>query len=235
MRAASPALLVLGVLLSAAASAAGSPQSAQAVVRPTEQIKTGFKTYSLFLICNPGWLHPSSGTPQTKWLYQSFQDFGRAIGDDNLAVWFWRSPEKQEGFAADPDNVDVERSARFCRAWHLTPSAGPHLVVTSTYPDERNLAAAQPQQSAVFALGNMADSQISSLLSKLTDQLLLSGKVGNVESASGTATNQDPSPLWVRLLGAVQKTINNFGCAWTFKIDAGAVKADLHSCSTRPE
>lgn len=217
------------------AAAIGSAQATEVVVSPTEAIKAGYKTYSLFLICNPGWLQPDSGKPQTQWLYQSFQRFGRAIGDDNLAVWFWRSRKKENRFLADPDNVDLQRSARFCKAWHLTPSAGPHLVITSTYPDERKLASGMPDQSAVFELGNMADNQINDLLTKLTDQLLLSGKIEKGAVTPPQSQNQplNSSPLWVRLLGAVQQTINNFGCAWSFKIDAGAVKADLHSCTNK--
>ena len=230
-------LLVLAALLHPfAARAVASTQAKQEVAGPTDQIKAGFKTYSLFLVCNPSWLQPASGKPETQWLYHSFLNFGRAIGDDNLAVWFWRSPENKRSFPPDAENVDVERSARFCKAWHLTPSAGPQLVITSTYPDEKHLSSGLPDQSAVFELGNMADRQITDLLSKLTDQLVLSGKVDK-EKATGSSTASpaaDSSPLWVQLLSAVQKTINDFGCAWTFKIDAGAVKADLHSCATKP-
>src|SRR5438105_14081926 len=130
--------------------AAGWAQDAQVVVGPTEKIKQGYKTYSLFLICNPGWLHPATGTPETQWLYESFLQFGRAIGDDNLAVWFWRSPGNEKRFLPSADNVDLERSARFCKAWHLTPSAGPQLVITSAYPDERHLSTGIPERNAVF-------------------------------------------------------------------------------------
>jgi hypothetical protein len=229
-------LVVVALLYFPAAWTAAFSQRAVVLVGPTQQIKAGYKTYSLFLICNPGWLHPASGKSETQWLYDSFLNFGGAIGDDNLAVWFWRSPEKKKSFLPQAENVDVERSARFCKAWSLTPSQGPHLVITSTYPDEKHLSSGLPEKSAVFELGNMADSEIANLLSKLTDQLLLSGKVDK-EKATGSSSASpaaDSSPFWVGLLSAVQHTINTFGCAWTFKIDAGAVKADLHSCSTRP-
>jgi hypothetical protein len=177
-----------------------------------------FKTYSLFLVCNPLWLAPekSEGLRQ---LYQQFQDFGRTIGNDNLAVWFWISTSTGPDLVV-PQNVDVERSLRFCTAWKLTPSAGPHVVVTSAYPDESDLSPGLPKNSAVFELGNMSSKEISALLGKLTDELVEKGEV-------------QPVGPWVRLLAATQRTINRFGCAWSFKIDAGPVTANLRSCQTQ--
>jgi hypothetical protein len=126
--------------------------------------------------------------------------------------------------------VDVERSVRFCQAWKLTPSEGPHLVITSTYPDESHLSTGLPKDSAVYKLGDMAPPDISALLSKLTDELIASGKVAN---PAGASTPAPPAKLWVQLLTATQQMINTFGCAWSFKINAGPVSADLKSCKTR--
>jgi hypothetical protein len=230
--------VVFFTIVSATVAAAAAAQDAQELVKPTDQIRKGFKTYSLFLVCNPGWLQPQGAVPQTQFLYRSFLNFGHAIGDDNLAVWFWRHPLDAETSPAaqtsqeSADNVDVERSVRFCKAWRLKPSAGPHLVITSTFPNEQDLSRGLPKDAAVFELGNMNDVRITELLTKLTDQLLLSGKVEQPQPVA-TSQSSDSSPLWVRLLGVVQKSINDFGCAWTFKIDAGAVKADLHACQTK--
>ena len=157
-------------------------------------------------------------------LYQQFEIFGRTIGQDKAAVWFWISRR----FANDPalaENVDVERSVRFCQAWKLTPSEGPHLVVTTTYPDEANLSSGIPKGSAVYGLANMSSKEISDLLAKLTDELVEKGRVEPPPEAA-----RAPLALWVRLLDATQRTINSFGCAWTFKINAGPVNADLHAC-----
>ena len=198
-------------------------QTAVEVVSGTGKIPTNFKTYSFFLVCNPQWLVPekSGGLYQ---LYQQFETFGRTIGDDNAAVWFWKSKRS----AHDPalaENVDVERSVRFCKAWKLKPSEGPHLVVTTIYPDESDLSSGLPKGSAVYGLGNMSSKEISDLLVKLTDALVEKGRVDG-----SLATAAAPLALWVRLLDATQRTINNFGCAWTFKIEAGPVNADLHAC-----
>ena len=47
------------------------------------------------LICNPNRLTPmevgSSGTKEDLLsLYQQFEAFGQTIGQDNVAVWFWK-------------------------------------------------------------------------------------------------------------------------------------------------
>ena len=120
---------------------------------------------------------------------------------------------------------DGERSVRFCQAWKLKPTSGPHIVFLSTYPDENHLSSGLPKQSAVFALGAMKQSQISDLLGKLTDQLVLTGQV----VSTAPADPQQLSPF-VRLLQAVRQDINGFGCAWTFKVNAGPASADMHAC-----
>lgn len=200
------------------------------LVTVKQRIPKGYKTYSLFLICNPQWLDPSKNTGLYQ-LYEQFQNFGRAIGNDHVAVWFWKSSSYEHRDTALAQIVDVERSVRFCQAWKLTPSEGPHLVITSTYPDEANLSSGLPPDTAVYKLGDMSPTDISKLLATLTDQLIASGKVA---APAATATQPPPPPpsLWVRLLTATQQTINSFGCAWSFKINAGPVTADLKSCKS---
>lgn len=197
-------------------------QASVEVVSGTGRIPKNFNTYSLFLVCNPQWLVPGK-SGSLYGLYQQFENFGRTIGDENAAVWFWKSERR----ALDPtlaENVDVERGVRFCQAWKLKPSEGPHLVITTIYPDESNLSSGLPKGSAVYGLGNMSSTEISDLLAKLTDELVEKGRI------EGPLPAAAPLALWVRLLDATQRTINSFGCAWTFKIEAGPVNADLHSC-----
>jgi hypothetical protein len=200
------------------------PQAPVQLVTTKQAIPKNFKTYSLFLVCNPQWLDPAKNAGLLQ-LYRQFQSFGRAIGDDHAAVWFWKSDSYEHSDAGLAQIVDVERSVRFCQAWKLIPSEGPHLVITSTYPDEAHLSTGLPKDSAVYKLGDMAPRDISALLAKLTDELIASGKIDN----SGATT---VSKLWVQLLAATQQTINSFGCAWSFKINAGPVSADLKSCKT---
>jgi hypothetical protein len=198
-----------------------------AEVQKTGQIPKNFKTWSLFLVCNPKWLNSAAKEDQSNdlfQLYRQFQAFGETIGDDNVAVWFWKSRAFQLQTTSLVKNVDVERSVRFCQAWKLAPSTTPAVVVTSVYPDETNLGTGRPGNTAVYQLGNMKPQDISDLLAKLADHLLL-GK-SSVPAAPSDATPQ----LWVRLLQATQALLNEFGCKWTFNIDAGPVKADLKPC-----
>jgi hypothetical protein len=213
-----------------------SSQAAVALVSRTQAIPKGFKTYSLFLICNPLWLDPAKNSGLLQ-LYRQFLSFGRAIGDDQAALWFWNSSSFSSSDTELASIVDVERSVRFCKAWKLKPSEGPHLVITSSYPDEDELSAGLPANSAVYKLGDMTPTDISSLLAKLTDSLVETGKVpvaasGIPAPGAAIASMAPPDSLWVRLLTATQQTINGFGCAWSFKINAGPVSADLKSCKT---
>ncbi len=202
------------------------PQEVVQLVTTKQAIPKNFKTYSLFLICNPQWLDPSKNAGLLQ-LYRQFQSFGRAIGDDHAAVWFWKSDSYEHSDAALAQIVDVERSVRFCQAWKLTPSEGPHLVITGPYPDESHLSSGLPKDSAVYKLGDMAPPDISALLAKLTDELIANGRV---DSPAGAPPPVPPAKIWVQLLSATQQMINSFGCAWSFKINAGPVTADLKSC-----
>jgi hypothetical protein len=132
-------VLAIAVLASFAARRMSGMQ-ATAKVPDKEAIPKNFKTWSLFLVCNPKWLDPATNGIPTGLndLYRQFENFGRTIGDDNVAVWFWK-PSGKAG-APEARDVDVERSVRFCQAWKLKPSASPHVVVTSTYPDETHLS-----------------------------------------------------------------------------------------------
>lgn len=189
------------------------------MVKPTGKIpREHYKTWSLFLVCNPAWLSADKSKDLFS-LYHQFQNFGRTIGDDHLAVWFWKEPKS----ADDPNlnaNVDVERNVGFCKALQLKPSDSPHIIIMASYPDESNL----PKDFAAFQLGLMSPTDISSLLVKLADQLLLTGKVEPAQVA------EDQGRLWIRLLSAAQQVIGNFGCAWSLKVDTGVLSAELHSC-----
>jgi hypothetical protein len=251
-----PMLLFLAAFLTLEAVSAIHAQAFVEIIGRKEPIPFGYKTYSLFLICNPAWLDPSRSSGLTD-LFHQFQAFGRSIGDDQAAVWFWRTTVKKgwENTLVPTDVIDVERGTEFCKAWKLKPSDGPYLAVTTTRPDESNLTKGIPDGSAVFTLGAMNPSQISSLLAKLTDSLLLSGKVENslvATSSSAGSTGTDGSPanpsaehassttainpsaatsaLWIRMLSATQQIIGELGCTVSLKIDAGPLSADVKSC-----
>jgi hypothetical protein len=199
----------------------------QDVAKPshTEAIpRDDYKTWSLFLICNPRWM-ADDRTQDLAQLHKSFQAFGETIGRDNLAVWFWK--HRYDSSKTKLDDVDLERSSAFCSAYGLPPSHGPYIVVTSSYPDVSRPSGKLPPNSAWFELGAMKPSQISDLLARLADQLT-ANKMPQQDTGTPTAANL----AWdVRLLAAAQGLLNRVGCAWTFKIEAAGVSAEVQSCT----
>ena len=118
-------LLVLAVLGGSTLVAA---QEAVEMVSATDSIpRANFRTWSLFLVCNPEWLTPEKSQDLFH-LYREFSSFGRTIGDDNLAVWFWKSKERSDNPNL-AENVDVERSVRYCKALGLKPSEGSSSIM----------------------------------------------------------------------------------------------------------
>jgi hypothetical protein len=202
---------------------------AQAVaeVRSTGPIpQNHYKTWSLFLVCNQDWLAPEKSMDLYH-LYQQFGLFGRAIGADHLAVWFWKSDKR----ASDPklaDDIDLDRSMRFCKEFGLKPSSGPFVFVTTRYPDEMKTLSNEPispKDYAYFELAKMNPKDVSDLLLRLTDQLVIEGRIHDPSSEA-------EGGLWVRLLEVAQRAIGSFGCAWTFKVQTGLLTAELHACQS---
>ncbi len=216
-------VLVVGLLIRSADPAAG--QAAIELVGPIAQIpRDSYKTWSLFLVCNPDWVAPENSAGLLN-LYRRFTSFGDAIGRDNLAVWFWkhRLPVSDPRLA---ENVDIARSAEFCRALGIAPSRGPYLVVTTAYPD----VAAFPKERAIFQLGELQYADLAKLLNKLTDQLLLQGQVDAAAAPSIGAAQPKPS-LWIRLLEGARQSMIGFGCAVKLQIDTGLLSAELRGCT----
>ena len=226
-------LFTAALLIAEAAPSAG--QDSAELVNPTAQIPRGsYKTWSLFLICNPDWVGPEKSTDLAN-LYRRFKPFGDAIGRDNLAVWFWkrRIPVNDPRLA---ENVDVARSAEYCAALGRAPSQGPYLVVTTAYPD----VAAFPAERAIFELGGLQPAELAKLLNTLTDQLLLQGRVdAAIATAPGatppggavTAPAAPPPSLWIRLLEGTRQSLIGIGCTVKLQIDTGLLSAELRACT----
>lgn len=217
-----PRLLVAGAWVIAWTCPLMQAQATAELVGPMAEIpRERYQTWSLFLICNPDWV-ASSRSAELAHLYQRFRSFGDAIGRDNLAVWFW----KRRGDVNDPQlaaNVDVARSAEYCRVLGRAPSEGPYLVVTNSYPD----LAAFPAERAVFALGAAAPAELAKLLNTLTDQLLLQGRVSPASPAPGG----EPQSLWIRLLEGARQSLIGFACTVKLQIHTGLLTAELRACA----
>ena len=222
-------VLVLSLLLAHAGIALALPITAK-VIGPEPIPREGFTSWSLFLVCSPEWATVERSKDLAS-LYGRFIAFGDAIGDENVAVWFW----KKKGTLNDAklaENVDVARSAEFCRALKLRPSEGPFVVVTSAYPEVKDF----PKDRAVFALGALAPAELVKLFNKLTDELLLEGKVTPapapaVAAAPASASPPAASNFWIHLLESTRQSIIGFGCAVKLQISTGVVSAEVRGCA----
>lgn len=219
-------LVTIVVSMVAAVPSAGG-QARVELVETTPQIpRDSYKTWSLFLVCNPDWVAPEKSAELLN-LYRRFKSFGDAIGRDNLAVWFWkrRMPEGDPQLA---ENIDIARSVEFCRALGRAPSQGPYLVITDAYPD----IAAFPRERAIFELGGLQPPELAKLLNTLTDQLLLQGRVDAALAAErGAASSGQPtSSLWMRLLEATRQSLIGLGCAVKLQVSTGLLSAEVRAC-----
>jgi hypothetical protein len=118
----------------------------------------GYKSWSLFLVCNVKWLLKENEARMQD-LHEQFDAFGTTIGPEHLAVWF-----------ADPDDPRV---AKFCtnKNFKILPSKSPYVLVTTKYPDPNKA----PGDFLTLELGALSSAQITSSLGRLADQLLVTG------------------------------------------------------------
>jgi len=192
---------------------------AATIIYGPRPIPREFKSWSLFLICNPGWVVAEKDQQVSK-LYDRFLGFGWAIGRENSAVWFW----KRESPTISAQNVDVERSARFCKAYNLKPSRSPYLLITTTYPTEDS--AMSKVDHAIFELGKMTPEEVTDLLAKLTDDLLLKGRVQTQVPAPG------PS-IYARVVDELLSSAQSLNCKWSLKLITPLLTAESRPCEKR--
>jgi hypothetical protein len=183
------------------------PKSAEAIPRES------YKTWSLFLVCNPEWLLPASNE-RLKNLYDQFQAFGTAIGPDHLAVWFWKGKPNPSSprLAAD---LDVDRSTRFCRAYNLPPSHSPYVLVTSVYPDPDN---PQVPPNLLIEFGGRNPELISKNLAELSDQLVLKGL---------KTKTPDSKEYWATWFEAARASLKDVSDRVTVTINTSFLKVEV--------
>lgn len=202
------ALALIGLAVPGSAAQA---QDIQEVITPDMEISRGYETWSLFLICNPAWASPDA-YERIETMWRAFTGFGRAIGDDHLAVWFWRRAPRWGGEELVED-VDVERATRYCDLYDLLPSRSPHVLVTTSYPtlEERveeygtvELAGAEPGEITQFMI-SLADALYADDLARLDPQ---------------TET------FWFRLFEAIRAPIRRLGEDVAVTIESGPLKLE---------
>jgi hypothetical protein len=195
-----------------------------AVISSTGEIpKEDYKTWSLFLICSASWLADNRSADLAD-LYRRFQAFGEAIGDDHLAVWFWKEGIEQGGDAT-AENVDIRRAGQYCRALKLAPSQSPYLVVTKQYPDLANFP-----DKTVYKLGILDSTALGALLDRLTDGLVLAGTPDLAGAdAGGDGGGIAEVGFWIRFLESAQAALT-VPCGVSVEVDAGLFTGALRSC-----
>jgi hypothetical protein len=136
------------------------------VPHPEAIPKAHYKSWSLFLICNPSWIL-ANGDEGIGKLFRAYTAFGKAIGPDNLAVWFSDPP----GQVATTENTDIERMSHYCEKFGLLPSQTPQVVTTTRHPDDPDVDAGGK------IVANLNGDALNSAyaLTDLTDELLRTG------------------------------------------------------------
>ena len=203
----------------------GSRTSSQALAplyTPKTPIpKEPYKSWSLFLINNPQWVVAESNDKVRK-LYDQFEAFGRAIGRDHVAVWFWSQNIWQDSFYYKA--VDVIRSAAFCEKLKLAPSGGPYILVTTEYPgtglinDSSTFLPTGVQHFYTVSLNNKSADEVMQLLTRLADGIV-SNRLADLNTAS-----QDYWSGWQRTFEAIRDFLSNRQMTVTIKTPVSEIQ-----------
>jgi hypothetical protein len=194
-----------------------SGQEIQEAVR--EPIRIGFESWSLFVVCNQAWLHAENQEKLLN-LYHQFGAFGRVIGRKHLAVWFWKNHPKP-GMAL-ADYVDAERSSDYCAHFKLLPSEGPHILITTTYPD----LSVPVGNYFVLKLNDASSSDVTALLNKLSNQLVVTGL------NQTTLDSEQYWRAWQRNFEEIRKGAAGFIRRVTLTIDTKFFKIEIKGGSS---
>src|SRR5262245_54112914 len=183
----------------------------RATLEPTTEIPRSYKSWSLFLVCNPAWIVHNADKGINE-LFRQYKAFGDAIGPNHLAVWFWKKPAEP----ATADNTDIGRSSAYCAKYKLKPSETPQVLVTTKYPDDKD-----PGDHVVVRLNGLDAHDSALAITKLAHQLVATGL---------NQSELDASDKWRRLLAAVSSAISATGCYFnkvSFSFKTGAVDAEI--------
>jgi hypothetical protein len=189
-------------------------QAVAPLYTPKTPVPKGYKTWSLFLINNPHWVVAESND-KVKKLYDQFEAFGRAIGPDHVAVWFWSGNIWQDSFYYKA--VDVIRSAEFCEKLNLPPSGGPYILVTSEYPgtglinDESTFLPTPLKSYYTVSLNNKSADEIMQLLTRVADKIT-ANRLPDLNSG-----NEGYWSAWQRAFEAIRDFLSNRQMTVTIK------------------
>jgi hypothetical protein len=127
-------------------------------------------------------------------LHDRFQGFGRALGKDHAAVWFWtREPRTTKGNPRLVHDVDSKRNVAVCTKLNLDITQSPHVVVTRRYPDVNT----EIRPDIVLSLGSLPTRLMSEALERLAGQVI-SNRLDQAELDSAVGRR-----LWADALAQV--------------------------------
>lgn len=219
------ALVASLVVALAASPVTTAAQAAVALPLSEVPIPQGhYKSWSIFIICNPSWLLPQN-EQQLQELYDQFLAYGEAIGPDHAAIWFWSEKPRQPR----QGKLDTARNAYFCARLELAPSKSPYLVFTTHYPGAALLAdypATFPSMSDlqnhfVLSLDGASAANTTRVLSKLADKLVV-GKLNNV-----AVDSREYWSTWQTAYEGVRDEITGLVGRVTVTFDTGFVKTEV--------
>lgn len=208
--------IYLGLAIGPIIVLCSNAEAGAAVEVPRQQnIPHNYKSWSLFLVCNPSWVR-TEGDRGISDLYKVFKTFGEAIGPQNAAIWFW----KQKGRPAEA-NLDISRMSTFCEKYHVLPSKTPQVIVTTCDPNEAKA------DNVVIVNLNSNPEESAAALSKLTDQILLTGL---------NQRDLDENEKWRRFTTAAREVVTSVGCYLnkiSFSFNLGPAKFEMEHSETR--
>lgn len=189
---------IWGAVACLVALASGRHQAAAEELRtavplpPGQPIPEGFKTWALFLVCNPAWLGDDAASRERMLkLHSAFMGFGRSLGSRNAAVWF-------AGPSGRPENYDADRASDYCATYRLSGLRSPYVVITSRYPTETG---APGDFAAISMAGLNADNTLT-LLGELAD---------HVRASQLDPSTMDSDRYWRGWVQVLEDTINAAG------------------------
>jgi hypothetical protein len=184
-------------------------QSCTSIAVKRQIPKDDYKTWSLFLICDPFSLDGSEKSKANLLLlHEKFVGFGNAIGHENAAIWFLTRN------SVDFGDYDGERAADYCGKYNVMSSESPAIVLTTEYP-----SLGTPSGNNVkVSLNGLDNTDSYNLLGLLADQ------VRSSELDQQKIDSQKYWLVWERILKSTLAAAGKVAHGVTVEVDTAVLK-----------
>jgi hypothetical protein len=140
------------------------------VISSHDPIPNNYDSWSLFVVCNPGWFLDNNSA-QLASLFQQFSAFGAAIGPRNVAIWFSTTAPHSGKVEVAGSQYDAARASEYCGYYRVLPSQSPFVIVTTRYPDMKQ----PPAHYYRMSLDGADTTTTIKLLQAVADQIVVTG------------------------------------------------------------